>query len=175
MLERAQELHTAAAETIALGVTALGSFPAVALAVLATSAWAMARGRRAEAGALVAGFLLTWLAVRIAKAAIDRPRPDVALYEAAGSAYPSGHAAQAVAWIACAVVLVRGGHRLATRSAAVAAAVAVALAVAVTRVYLRVHYVSDVIGGLALGTGIFAAVGILSVAVPFVRQNAART
>ena len=99
----------------------------------------------------------------------------MALYEAAGTAYPSGHAAQAVAWIACAVVLVRGGHRLATRFAAVAAAVALAVAVAVTRVYLRVHYLSDVVGGLALGTGIFAAVGILAVAVTFVRQNAART
>jgi undecaprenyl-diphosphatase len=147
----------------------------VAAVVLATAAWALARGRRAEAGTLVAGFLLTWLAVRIAKAVFDRARPDVALYEAAGAAYPSGHAAQAVAWVACAVVLVRGGHRLATRFAAVTAAVALALAIAVTRVYLRVHYLSDVIGGLALGTGIFAAVGILAVAVTFVRQNAAPT
>ena len=171
----AAELHNAAAETLALAVTALGSFPAVAVVVLGTAAWAVARGRRAEAATLVTGFLVTWLAVRIAKAAIDRPRPEGALYEAAGTAYPSGHAAQAVAWIACAVVLVRGGHGLATRFAAVAAAVVLAVAVAVTRVYLRVHYLSDVVGGLALGTGIFAAVGILAVTVTFVRQNAART
>ena len=69
----------------------------------------------------------------------------------------------------------RGGHRLATRFAAVAAAVALAVAVALTRVYLRVHYLSDVVGGLALGTGMFAAVGIVAVTVTFIRQNAART
>jgi membrane protein DedA with SNARE-associated domain/membrane-associated phospholipid phosphatase len=174
-LELAQRLYTRAGEVVALGITALGSFPAVAVAVLATAAWAAARRRRAEAGTLVAGFLLTWLAVRIGKAVMDRPRPEAALYEAAGMAYPSGHAAQAVAWIACAVVLLRGGHRLAARFAVVAAAVVLAVAIAVTRVYLRVHYLSDVVGGLALGTGIFAAVGIVAVVVTFVRQNAAST
>ena len=64
-----------------------------------------------------------------------------------GLAYPSGHAANAVAWIACAVVLVRGGSSFAARFAVVTAAVVLAAVVGLTRVYLRAHYLSDVEGG----------------------------
>ena len=41
----------------------------------------------------------------------DRPRPADPLVDAEGSAYPSAHAAYSVGWVACAVVLVRGGEQ----------------------------------------------------------------
>jgi membrane-associated phospholipid phosphatase len=72
-------------------------------------------------------------------------------------------------------VLVRGGHRLATRFAAVTAATVLAGAVGLTRVYLRAEHLSDVVGGLATGTGAFALAGIIAVVVAFVRQNASST
>ena len=114
----------------------LGSFPVVAAAMLATAAWAWRR-RRSRRARWSPASLLPGCAVRIAKAAVDRPRPDVALSRRRARRYPSGHAAQAVAWIACAVVLARGGHRPRARAAG-PAAVAFAVAVAATRVYLRV-------------------------------------
>ena len=86
--------------------------------------------------------------------------------------YPSGHAAYAIAWVACAVVLVRGDAGIATRFAVVTAAVVLVVVIAATRVYLRAHYLSDVNGGLGLGTAIFALAGVAAVVVGHLRQNA---
>jgi undecaprenyl-diphosphatase len=86
-------------------------------------------------------------------------------------AYPSGHAAFAVAWVACAVVLVRAGGTLATRFAAVTAALALAVVIGLTRVYLRAHYLSDVEGGWGLGAAIFSLLGVVAVVVGRLRQN----
>ena len=60
-------------------------------------------------------------------------------------AYPSAHAAYSVAWVVCAVVLVRGGSSFFAGFAAVTAAVVLAAVVGLTRVYLRAHYLSDVV------------------------------
>ncbi len=53
------------------------------------------------------GMLLTIGFVRLAKDALERPRPSNGLVEAAGYAYPSAHAAYAVAWIVLAIIAVR--------------------------------------------------------------------
>jgi undecaprenyl-diphosphatase len=102
---------------------------------------------------------------------VGRPRPPDPHVETDGLSYPSGHSAYAVAWVACAVALVRGGAGFATRFAAVTAAVVLAVAIALTRVYLRAHYLSDVEGGLALATAIFALAGVVAVVVGHLRQN----
>jgi membrane-associated phospholipid phosphatase len=54
------------------------------------------------------------------------------------------------------------------------AAIAVVV-VGTTRVYLRVHYLTDVIGGAALGVAIWALVGTFAVVAGHVRQNGRRT
>ena len=164
-------LYSGTAKDVVVWVTALGSFPVCALIVIATSLWAAARRRYVDALALPVAFLLTWLAVAVAKAAYDRPRPPGSHVLTEGMAYPSGHAAYAVAWIACAVVLVRGEAGIAKRFAVVAAAVVLVVAVALSRVYLRAHYLSDVNGGLGLATAIFALVGVVAVVVGQLRQN----
>ena len=92
---------------------------------------------------------------------------------AEGLAYPSAHSAYAVAFVACAVVLARGGHRVTTRIGVVGVAVGAAVGIAVSRVYLRVHYLSDVLGGLAIGTAVFALAGILALVVGALRHNEA--
>jgi len=152
--------------------TALGSFVVIFPVVVVTAVWAAARRRLADAAFLVAAFLITWIAVDVARVAFDRPRPPGSHVLTDGFAYPSGHAANAVAWIACAVVLVRAGSGWATRFAAVTAAVALCVAIALTRVYLRAHYLSDVEGGLALAAAVFALVGLLAAVVGRLRQNA---
>ena len=139
--------------------------------MLAVAGWAAARGRFLDAAVLVAAFLLTWIAVDIAKEAFGRARPPDAHVETEGLAYPSGHAANVVAWIACAVVLVRGGSSLAARFAVVTAAVVVAAVVGLSRVYLRAHYLSDVEGGWAVAVAIYALLGLVAVAVGHLRQN----
>ena len=91
-----------------------------------------------------------------------------------GFAYPSGHAAYSVALVACAVVLARGGHRWSTRVALVTVAVVIAAGVGASRVYLRAHYLSDVVGGLALGTAIYSLVGVVALVIGVVRHTDGR-
>jgi membrane protein DedA with SNARE-associated domain/membrane-associated phospholipid phosphatase len=167
----ADALYSVPVKDVLVWVTALGSLPVVMLIVAATALWAVARRRYIDAIVLVTALVLTWLAVDVAKAAYDRPRPPGAHVETDGMAYPSGHAAYAVAWVACAVVLVRGGAGFATRFAAVTVAVVIAVVIALTRVYLRAQYLSDVEGGLGMATAIFALLGVVAVVVGQVRQN----
>jgi membrane protein DedA with SNARE-associated domain/membrane-associated phospholipid phosphatase len=168
-------LYTSVAGDVVRVFTDLGSLPVTALAVVLTAGWAV-RSRRAtrEGIALVGAYAVTWAVVHVAKAATDRPRPPNPHSSALGMSFPSGHSAYAVALVACAIVLARGGHRLATRFAIVGIAIALAAAIAVSRVYLRVHYLSDVIGGLAIGTAIFSLAGVVALAVGAVRQNGSR-
>ncbi len=164
-------LYSEALKDVAEVITALGSFVVVAVLVTATTAWAAVRRRFFEAAVLPVSFLVTWAASDLSKAAFDRPRPPGAHVETEGMSYPSGHAAYAVAWVACAVVLVRAGGNFTTRFAAVTASVVLAVVIGLTRVYLRAHYLSDVLGGWALGVAIFALFGVVAVVVGWLRKN----
>jgi membrane protein DedA with SNARE-associated domain/membrane-associated phospholipid phosphatase len=158
----ADPLQTPMLVDVAKVVTALGAFPTVAVAALATAIWALIRRHTVDAVALVVGVALSDLAVHVAKDAYDRPRPSGSLVDTGLSAYPSGHALQSVTWVACAVVLVRGGAGWASRIAAVTVAIALVAVVCVTRVFLRAHYLADVLGGAALGVAVWAAVGTVA-------------
>jgi membrane-associated phospholipid phosphatase len=109
--------------------------------------------------------------VSVAKAAYDRDRPASGLVDADDAAYPSGHTAYAVALVACATVLVRAGMGWAVRFAAVSVAIALVAVVGLTRVYLRVHHLTDVLGGAALDMALWALVGTLALVAGYVRHN----
>lgn len=87
---------------------------------------------------------------------VERDRPDVDhLVGASGSSFPSGHsAAAAAAWCAFALVISRRWTRRGRAIAAAGAAVIAAL-VATSRALLGVHWLTDVLAGLALGWGWF--------------------
>jgi membrane protein DedA with SNARE-associated domain/membrane-associated phospholipid phosphatase len=155
-------------------LTQAGSFPVTSLVVVLTAAWAMRAVRPREGVALVVAHALVYLAVHVAKEAEGRIRPSDPHASTEGLAYPSGHSAYAVAYVACAVVMARGGHRWATRFALVTIAVAIAAAIGASRIYLRAHYLSDVLGGFALSTAIYALVGIAALAVSAVRHTDGR-
>ena len=125
-----------------------------------------------DALALVAGLALTYAAVHITKDAVDRPRPARALVDVDGAAYPSGHAAYAVTWVAVALAVSRALPNLASRFAFVTVAIVIAIAVGVTRIYLRAHYLSDVVGGWGLGAALFALCGSAALVIGYVRNNA---
>jgi undecaprenyl-diphosphatase len=169
-LRLADRLRTGVAVDVAKVVTALGSLAVVAPVVAVTSVWLAIRQRIAEGSALVAGLALTVVAVHVAKVASDRPRPLQPLVDTMGMAYPSGHAAYSVAYVAVAVVLVRV-RGVVGRVSAVTIALVLAAAIGASRVYLRAHYLSDVIGGWALGAAIFALCGMLALVISFVRHN----
>lgn len=125
-------------------------------AVLALGAVVAASGRRALAASLVGVGLSAWGLSETAKTRVNRARP----YERdgtrrlvappAGSSFPSGHATVATAWST-----VAAGHA-APRSARILLPL-VGAYVAASRVYVGVHYPTDVIGGVGIGLMLSAA------------------
>jgi undecaprenyl-diphosphatase len=109
--------------------------------------------------------------VHVAKASFDRPRPSGALVDTALSSFPSGHSIYAVALIACATVLVRAGAGWALRFAVLIVAVVAVAVVAVSRVYLRAHYLTDVLAGAGLGVAVWSILAVLALFAGAVRHN----
>jgi undecaprenyl-diphosphatase len=156
-------------------VSGLGS-GAVVLPLAALAALALAWQRAwAELAVLVAAMAIIVIAVPEIKEAIDRPRPPDPLVFAASEAYPSGHAAYSTlyAWLAL-TVTIRMRPGITGGTAVIVAGIALAGLVGLSRVYLRVHYLSDVSGGWALGVSAFAACAALVLLVVRLRQNAGR-
>ena len=95
------------------------------------------------------------------KALADRVRPAFNPAAATlGPSFPSGHSATAAAFYATAALLLGRWRPRRTRAVLTGLAAGIAVAVAASRVLLDVHWLSDVIGGLALGWAWFALCGI---------------
>lgn len=93
------------------------------------------------------------------KAYFARARPDLAeaLRHASGYSFPSGHAMGAtVTFAALSYLAFRALPRWRYRAAAVAFAVSMIVAIASSRIYLGVHWISDIGAGIAAGTIWFA-------------------
>ena len=107
-------------------------------------------------------FLLTVLAGEEAamvavKNIVGRVRPTLTTEALKlGPSFPSGHSATAAAFYAAAALIIGRTLPGRKRHLVIALAVAVAAAVAASRVLLDLHWLSDVIAGLALGWGWFA-------------------
>lgn len=136
-------------------VTELGSAWFVVLLLVVVTALLLHR-RRPWAEVVVVPLSSAGAAalVTIIKLAIGRPRPTVGEIAAAagGFAFPSGHSAQAVACYGALAWLV--AHVTTTRRSTVLAwigAGVVALAIGFSRLYLAVHWLTDVVGGFVLG------------------------
>ena len=60
---------------------------------------------------------------------------------------------------------------LAGRAGIVVGAIVLAAAIGLSRVYLHVHYLSDVLGGWGLGAALFSVCGCTALLVTAVRHN----
>ena len=91
----------------------------------------------------------------------DRVRPTVNPIAAhLGPSFPSGHSSWTAAFLAAAALVLSHGRGHGSRALLAGTAVGIAVAMATTRVLLGVHWLSDVIAGLALGWAWFAACAI---------------
>jgi membrane-associated phospholipid phosphatase len=108
--------------------------------------------------AVIVGDKLITVAVKELVARV-RPTLDPAA-QALGASFPSGHTSTAAAFYACAALLLSRQRARPARAALAATAMGIAVAVACSRVFLDLHWLTDVIGGLALGWAWFAACSI---------------
>lgn len=96
------------------------------------------------------------LIMGLTKVVLARPRPelfpDIDYWQTASPSFPSGHATGSAAFALTVFFVVR---RLSPRWRVVAGGLGAlfCLAVSASRLYLQVHYPSDILAGLALGTG----------------------
>jgi undecaprenyl-diphosphatase len=143
-------------EEAARDVTALGGYAVLTLLVASVVGYQlMARHYHAALLVLVAtlgGLLLSHLL----KGLYDRPRPDLVphLVHVSTASFPSGHAMNsAVVYLTLGALLARLVEGRWVRVYFVAVAVVLTLLVGTSRVYLGVHYPTDVVAGWAAGVG----------------------
>jgi undecaprenyl-diphosphatase len=172
-LKIVDDLNNGTLVAVSKVITVLGSLPVTGTLAIVTVLFLLARRRVSEGVALAAGMGLTVWAVHWAKGAVDRPRPLHPLVSTMDQSYPSGHSAYAVVYVVAAVAIGRMFPTWKGRAAVVGAAVALVVLVGLTRMYLRAHFFSDVIGGYGLAAGLFALTGIVALVVSHLRQNEA--
>ncbi len=136
-------------------VTALGSSTVLTMVVLVTAAFLALKGRLRSAMLVIAATTLGALAVTLVKVLIARARPDLVqqLMQEASSSFPSGHAANsAIVYLTLATLLfpVVRGWRM--RGFVLGVAMLLVGLIGISRVYLGVHWPSDVLAGWAFGS-----------------------
>jgi undecaprenyl-diphosphatase len=145
--------RTALLSEVAVNVTALGSAPVVTLIAVLAAAYSLAVRRPR----VVLALLATPLAFGVnegMKLLMRQARPMEAIIALPPSyGFPSGHSvASSVLFLTLALVAATQSTNPGVRRLLVGAGIAIALLVAWSRVYLGVHYLTDVVGGLLLGT-----------------------
>lgn len=149
-------VHASSAEPFTdwmLALTALGATHSILLiTALALAALAAARQWRG-ALTLALSVATTEMVVALAKNLVSRPRPPAedAVAHAQGFSFPSGHAAAAMAVYGVLVLLAARSFNGAARTLVALAGALVVLGVGVSRVYLGVHYPTDVMAGWLTG------------------------
>lgn len=128
-------------------------------AIGAPVVWLIDRG-----GSKLALFLVvTWVSAgvldTVVKIAVGRPRPQVEepIHHAVGNSFPSGHALQSVTGYGALLLVLLPLLPVRWRRPAIAGTVLWVLLIGFTRLALGVHYVSDVVGGIVLGSAWLAA------------------
>jgi undecaprenyl-diphosphatase len=135
-------------------VTSLGSFAVLGLITLGAVGYLVADNKRHAA-------LLVLIAVGGGtalssgmKVLFERPRPDIVAHLAhvQTQSFPSGHAMlSAVTFLTLGAILMRVQPRRRMKAYIIAVAIVLTLLVGLSRIYLGVHWPTDVLGGWCLG------------------------
>ena len=172
------ERRTPALDDAMLEITALGSTLVLAIIVGTAAVFLWLTRHRFSVYILGAAFLAASVLNIVLKALYGRPRPDVVppIVTSQSPAFPSGHALSAFAIYATLAYLVarlEPSPRL--RAATWIIAALLILAVGASRVYLGVHYPSDVIAGFAIALAWIAFTAAAVTAVTYLAQRRSRS
>ena len=150
-----EPLGSAQVETVVRDVTALGSPVVLSFLVLTLSLFLWLFGYRRAAVFMLVATVGGALFSHVLKEIFARQRPELASMTAytGGYAFPSGHAmTAAVTYLTLGILFASTLERSALKAYVIGVAIVLAVAVGISRVYLGVHWPSDVIAGWAAGT-----------------------
>jgi undecaprenyl-diphosphatase len=135
-------------------VTSLGSIIVLAIVTLAAAGYLFLASKRAAAWLMLIAVFGGIALSDLLKAAFDRPRPDFVTHAARvfTASFPSGHASlSAITYLTIAALLARSQSSLRIGVYFMALAVSLTVLIGVSRIYLGVHYPTDVLGGWCIG------------------------
>lgn len=136
-------------------ITTLGGYPVLVTLVTAIAGFLLVYRKFGPAIFMVAAIVSGTVVSQLLKIVYDRPRPDIVdhLVATHTASFPSGHATMsAVVYLTLATMIVRLVDDVAVRIYVILMAVLLTFMVGMSRIYLGVHWPSDVIAGWALGT-----------------------
>lgn len=140
--------------TAMIDLTALGGVGVLTLVAVFAIGYLVVARKTAAAGFAAASITGGAILSALIKALLMRPRPQIVphLVDVSSSSFPSGHSMNAaIVYLTLAALLVRSEDRRAVQTYLIGTAIFLALLVGATRVYLGVHWPSDVLAGWAIG------------------------
>lgn len=135
-------------------ITALGGFAVLALLTLLAIGYLLALKKWGGALLLLIATLGGAALSEGMKLGFNRPRPDLVAHvvETTSMSFPSGHAMlSAATYLTLGALLARAQERRRLRGYVMGAAILITLLIGLSRVYLGVHWPTDVLGGWCLG------------------------
>jgi undecaprenyl-diphosphatase len=153
-------------------LTALGSFSVLGLMVAGVLGYLLLTGKRVMALLVLVSVIGGTLVSSLLKELFSRPRPDLAhAAEVFTASFPSGHALiSTVTYLTLGVLLARVQASARVRVYIIGMAVLLALVIGLSRLYLGVHYPTDVLAGWCLGA---AWAGLCLVAAAWLQRRGA--
>jgi len=143
-------------EEMTRDVTSLGGMAVLSIVVAGAACYLALAGSRRSALFVVLAVASGMVASFVLKDLFDRPRPDLVphLAHVETSSFPSGHSMMsALTYLTLGALLARRQPRRRLKLYVLGLAAAVALLVGASRVYLGVHYPTDVVAGWTAGAG----------------------
>ncbi|RYD47690.1 MAG: phosphatase PAP2 family protein [Verrucomicrobiaceae bacterium] len=141
-------------EEMARDLTALGGFTLLTGVTLVSAGVALFAGRGKLALLSIISIVTGTYVMTLLKQGYDRPRPDLVEHGTLvhNASFPSGHSMMsAMVWLTLGILLARTQPKKRVRAFIIGISVLVTLLVGVSRVYLGVHWPTDVLGGWVLG------------------------
>jgi undecaprenyl-diphosphatase len=138
-------------------ITALGGFSVLTLVVIVSVVMLWLHRRRLQAVVFTAAVLAGQALAEITKHLVGRDRPDLVphLDQVYSSSFPSGHSAMSpIVYFTLAGILAAGEANRSAKTLLVGLAAALVIGIGASRVYLGVHWPTDVLAGWAMGTAV---------------------
>lgn len=157
-------------ELAARDITSLGGTAVLTLLTLATLGFLLISRKRGAAILVAVSVAGGTLLSSLLKSGFDRPRPDLVphLVEVTSASFPSGHAMlSTVTYLTLAALLVQVQEKRSVQIYLLSWSLALCLLIGASRIYLGVHWPTDVLAGWCVG----AAWALLCASVAFWLQR----